>query len=93
MALKAIQIWNVRDKLNQNGGYVQTVSKAVITPGYKTHEIDTAPGYRLKYSDGFYNMQAKGYGIVDLYVDRTLSTIDRFEVTPKDIGGLIWQRN
>ena len=46
------------------------------------HEIDSAPGYRLKYSDGFYNMQGeKGYGIVDLYVDRTWSTIDHFEVT------------
>ena len=71
----------VRDRLNQNGGYVQTVSKAVITPGYKTHEIDSEPGYRLKYSDGFYNMQAKGYGVVDLYVDRMYSTIDHFEVT------------
>ena len=53
----------VRDKAQpkENGGLrANRCPKAVITPGYKTHEIDTAPGYRLKYSDGFYNMQGKG---------------------------------
>jgi len=71
----------VRDGLNKNGNYVQTVSKALITPGYKMHEIDKEQGCRLKYSDGFYNMQAKGYGVVDLYINKTFDRIDHFDVT------------
>ncbi len=71
----------MRDGLDQMGNYVQKVCKAVITPGYKTHDIDTKKGYRIHYSDTFYNMQAKGYGVCDVYVDRRAQKIKNFDVT------------
>lgn len=71
----------MRDGLNMVGNYVKKNSKAVVTPGYKTHEIDTSKGYRVRYGDQFYNMQAKGYAVVDVYIARGSGLIDHFDVT------------
>jgi hypothetical protein len=71
----------MRDRLNIAGNYVEEVCKAIITPGYKTNKIDTEKGYRIKYSDSFYNLQAKGYGICDVYLDKTNSVLRNFDVT------------
>lgn len=71
----------MRDGLNKKGTYYQKVCKALITPGYKTHELDAKKGYRINYSDRFYNMQAKGYGVTDIYIDRATQQIEHFDVT------------
>jgi len=71
----------VQDGLDKMGNYEQKVRKAIITPGYKQSVIDTDKGYRVNYSDTFYNFQAKGYGVVDAYVDRNKQKIASFDVT------------
>lgn len=71
----------MRDGLSNNGKYIQKVCKALITPGYKTHELDDKKGYRMNYSDRFYNMQAKGYGICDVHVETKVARIEHFDVT------------
>ena len=69
------------DGLTPKGKYKEEVCKAILTPGYKTNKIDKEKGYRIKYSDSFYNLQATGYGVCDVYVDRQNGTIGNFDVT------------
>lgn len=68
----------MKDGLTSFGNYEQWVEKAMITPGYKTHELTKE--YKMSYSDRFYNMQAKGYGIVDVFIDRSQGKIDHFDI-------------
>jgi len=71
----------IRDGVDRAGNYEQRVCKAIITPGYKSHTIDDKKGYRTNYSDTFYNMQAKGFGTCDVYIDRAKQKLATFEVT------------
>lgn len=71
----------VQDGLDRAGNYEQRICKAVITPGYKCSKIDKEKGYRTSYSDTFYNLQAKGFGTCDVFIDRQKQKLATFEVT------------
>lgn len=70
----------MKDGLNAKGNYYQKVCKGVFTAGYKTQQIEERKGYHIKYSDGFYNLQATGYAIVDVYINKRDGFLEHFDV-------------
>ena len=61
----------IRDWLTAQNNYEVRRSQAVFTPGYKNARSFSpkSGGYSYDYSDHFYNMQACGYAVVDIYQD------------------------
>lgn len=72
----------MRDRLTVGNKYEMRRCQAVYTAGYKNSaNFDKKDeGYNLHYSDQFYNAQACGYAVVDIYQDLKDKTIKTFEV-------------
>lgn len=72
----------MRDRITSQGNYELRRCQAVYTAGYKNAvNVDNeGEGYTLNYSDQFYNMQASGYAVVDIFQDTKSKKIKTFEV-------------
>ncbi len=76
----------IRDRLTSQNNYEVRRSQAVFTPGYKNARSFSpkSGGYSYDYSDHFYNMQACGYAVVDIYQDNKSKGMKKdFEVVSR----------
>lgn len=75
----------MRDHLTSSNKYEVRRCQAVFTAGYKNPVTfdKKDEGYNYDYSDHFYNMQASGYAVVDIYQDSKSKQIKTFEVIPR----------